>query len=764
MVATEKPAYRIIGTRPIRPDGTDKVTGRARYGADAEPEGLLYGATLRSPHAHAIIKSIDTSKALALDGVQGVVTHQDFPLFKDGEVDLGESTAQAKWTADNVLASDRVLYDGHAVAAVAATELHIAEDALELIEVEYEVLPAVLDVRDAMLETAPILHDDLRTTMRARGVEPPPDAPTNVAMHMRLEKGDIEAGFSEADVIVEREYETAMFHQGYIEPQNATAFWNLDGHLTIWTSTQGIFAVRQATAMILDIPVADVTVEAMEIGGGFGGKLGVYLEPAAALLSRQTGHPVKMWMTREAVLKATGPTSATYIRVKIGAKRDGTITAAQVYLAYGAGGYPGSSVGAGAMCALAPYDIPNQQIDGYDVVVNRPKTAAYRAPGAPAAEYATEAAINELAELLDMDPMDLRLKNASTEGTTNAMGAPWPLIGNIEVMESVKAHPHYNSELQGEDVGRGVAMGFWFNGGMESSSSATVNGDGSVSLVLGSMDIGGTRASLAMQLAETIGLTMEDINPHIVDTDSVGFNQVTGGSRTTFAGGWVAYDLGQQIKTQMRERAAKIWELEPDEVSFSDTDGVISGPKDGEGEERSFTFKELAGRLGATGGMIAVSSTISKNTQGAAFAAHIVDVKVDRETGKVEVLRYTAIQDVGTAIHPAYVEGQIQGGVAQGIGMSLTEEYFYDDEGRLQNASLLDYRMPTTLDVPMIETVLVEVPNPGHPYGVRGVGEVPIVPVQAAMQQAVYDALGTRFYETPMSPRVILEELLPDGE
>lgn len=760
MVATpEKPNYKVIGTRPVRPDGVDKVTGRAEYGADVKMEGLLYGAVLRSPHAHARIKRIDTSKAEALPGVKAVATHADFPKQEAGSLDLGEGSANPLWLVENVLAGEKVLYHGHAVAAVAATELHIAEDAIALIEVEYEVLPHVIDVREAMLPSAPILLEGLRTAVRAKGADTPQDIPTNIALHMRIEKGDITQGFADADVIVEREFTTSQAHQGYIEPQNGTAFWNRDGHLTIWCSSQGSFSVRSQVATLLGISESRVKVIPMEIGGGFGGKLTVYLEPIAAILSRKTNQPVKMWMPRADIIRATGPTSATHNRVKIGVKRDGTITAAEVNLAYAAGAFPGSPVGAGAMCALAPYDIANQRVDGFDVVTNTPKTQAYRAPGAPASEYAVEATLDEIAEQLEIDPMDLRLKNAAKEGGTNSMGQPWPRIGATAVMEAIKNHPHYTSELHGDDTGRGVALGFWFNGGMESSSNATVNSDGTVSLILGSVDIGGSRASLAMQLAETLGLGIDDVNAHIVDTDSVGWTGVTGGSRTTFAGGWVAYDLGEEIKKQVTARAARMWEVEADQVAYED--GVITGPADADGKPRSMTFKEIAKQLQRTGGLIAVSATSRRNTQGAAYAGHIVDLQVDRETGKVTILRYTAIQDVGTAIHPSYVEGQIQGGVAQGVGMALNEEYFYDNDGHVVNASLLDYRMPVANDLPMIETELVEVPNPGHPYGVRGVGEAPIVPPTPAIRNAIYDAIGLRLYATPMSPRRILEETLP---
>jgi CO/xanthine dehydrogenase Mo-binding subunit len=304
-------------------------------------------------------------------------------------------------------------------------------------------------------------------------------------------------------------------------------------------------------------------------------------------------------------------------------------------------------------------------------------------------------------------------------------------------------------------------MGFWGNGGNESSGSASINGDGTVSLVLGSVDIGGTRASIAMQLAETLGIAYEEVIPKVVDTDSVGFTGNTGGSRITFAGGWVAYDLGMQIRAQMSARASKIWECALDEVTYGD-DGIIRGPADKDGKERSFTFKHLGQMLPRTGGTIDVGSNKNMNTQGPAFAGHIVDVEVNPDTGKVQILRYTAVQDVGTAIHPSYVEGQIQGAVAQGVGMALTEEYFLAPDGRMVNASFLDYRMPTSLDLPMIEVDLIEVPNPGHPYGVRGVGEVPIVPPLSAVQTAVANATGKSFTQLPITPGMILEALYPE--
>ena len=761
MVATsEKTRYKVIGTRPIRPDGTDKVIGRAEFGVDAHLPGMLYGRIKRSPYAHAIIKKIDASKALALQGVKAVVTNADFPQAGDATMTMGEGgVSTARFMLEGIMASKKVRFRGQPVAAVAATDHHIAEDALDLIDVEYEPLPVVGDVREAMSENAPVLHESLRTRDMAPLSQTPSDKPTNIASHLRFARGDLEAGFSQAEVTVEREFQTSMFHQGYIEPHNGTAFWNKDGKLTVWCSTQGSFSVRANLATLLKIPVSRINVVPLEIGGGFGGKLVTYLEPVAAVMSRITGKPVKMLMTREEVFEATGPTSGTYMRVKMGARKDGTITAAEVYLAYEAGAFPGSPVGAGASCAISPYDIENFVIDGYDVVVNKPKTAAYRAPGAPAAEFAVESVVNEIAKQLDIDPIEMRLKNAAKEGSLRATGQKFGRIGAVEVMTAMKEHPHYKSELQGPNRGRGVAVGFWGNVGGERSATAAINPDGTINLVTGNVDIGGTRAATAMMLAETLGISAEQIQPHVVATDDIGATGLTGGSSSAFAIGWTMYELGLDLRKKLTERAARIWEVPVDQVTYGD-DGTIRGPNDAEGKAREMGFREIAGRLARTGGAISAGLSTQKQGAGPAYGGHIVDVEVDKDTGKVTVLRYTAVQDVGTAIHPSYVEGQMQGGVAQGIGMALTEEYYWGPDGRMQNSSFLDYRMPTALDVPMIDTVLVEVPNPGHPYGVRGVGEVPIVPPLPAIQAAIADAIGINLYQAPMSPRVILEAIL----
>ena len=739
--------YKVIGTRPIRHDGVDKVTGRALYGADFTMVGLLHGKVLRSPHAHARIKSIDTSKAEAHAGVKAVVTADDMPETNGGSVVLGEGGAtDIKFLQDNVLASDKALYKGHAVAAVAATSPHIAEEATDLIEIDYEILPPVMDVRKAMANDAPLLHEDLKTTSLGKTTA----GSSNVAKHLQFQQGDIEKGFAEADEVVEKEFKTATVHQGYIEPHNATALYKSDGHLTVWCSTQGSFEVRDQLEKILQMPVSDIKVVPMEIGGGFGGKIPVYLEPVAALLSMKTSRPVKILMDRADVFESTGPTAGSYITVKMGVNKDGQITAAKAELIYEAGAYPGALVDCGAQCIFSPYSIHNFLVDGYDVVLNIPKTAPYRAPGATNAAMA-ETVVDELCEKLGMDPLEFRIKNGAQEGTRRVDGPIFPKIGHIETVEAARAHKHYNTPLEGEYRGRGVASGFWFNIGLKSSVSLNVNSDGTINLIEGSTDIGGTRTSIAMQAAEVLGISAEDINPSVVDTDSVGYTGVTGGSRTTFATGYAAIEAANDVVRQMKIFAANLWEVDENEVTFDN--GTF---RSANGKVHNVFFKDLASTISNEGTPIIGRGAVDPKGVGGAFATHIVDVEVDPETGKVAILRYTAVQDVGKAIHPSYVEGQIHGGAVQGIGLALNEEYIYNDEGRMTNSSFLDYRMPTSYDVPMIEAVIVEVPNPGHPYGVRGVGEVPIVPPAAAIANAIYGAIGIRMKELPMSPDRIL--------
>ena len=751
-MTSENNELRWVGTSPVRPDGTDKVTGRAKFGADLMLPGMLIGKVLRSPYPHAIIKSIDISKAEALPGVKAVITSDDVVELPSEWVPAGELQLNFHDLQRNIMAKGKVLYDGHAVAAVAATSAAIADEAMKLIEVDYEVLPHVIDVEEAMAPDAPVLHEDMFT----QGVTPTPDKPSNIFKEVDIAIGDVEAGFSEADLIVERSFKTAPVHQGYIEPHAAVASFTEDGQAELWCCTQGHFVVRAYCAKLLGMDLADLRVTASEIGGGFGGKTTVYLEPVALMLSRKAGRPVRAVMTREEVFRASGPTSGATSWVKIGVTKNGRITAGEAVLKYQAGAFAGSPIQPGCMCAFAPYDLENVKVKGYDVVVNRPKVAAYRAPGAPISEHAVESVLDEIAKKLDLDPLELREKNAAKEGTNAAYGPKFGPIGFAETLEAAKAHPHYSAPL-GPNQGRGIASGFWFNIGGDSCATINVNEDGTLALATGSPDIGGSRASMAIMAAETLGIDVEDVRPIIADTSALGYTFLTGGSRVTFATGMAVVEASKEITEKLRERAAKIWDISVDAVVWED--GVAKPAGANAGDFEPLSLGDIAVQAGKTGGTITANVALNAQGAGPGFGTHICDVEVAPETGAVTVLRYTAVQDCGKAIHKAYVEGQIQGGAVQGIGWALNEEYIYNDEGKLENPGFLDYRIPVASDLPMIDTVIVEVPNPNHPYGVRGVGEVPIIPPMAAVANAIDSATGVRMTELPMSPPKVLAAL-----
>jgi len=743
--------FKAIGTRPIRPDGVDKVTGRAQFGADLNLPNMIHGRVLRSPHAHARIRSIKLDAARAMPGVYSVVCGADFPEAGHGEIG-GEGGGDIADLAKNIMARDKVLYHGHAVAAVAASSPGIAQAALDAIEVDYEVLEPVLDVDFAMTPEAPLLDENCFT----KNLPEQPEKPSNIAAVMTLARGDLEAGFEQADVVVETDCRIPMAHQGYIEPHACVASVNEGGQATVWCCTQGHFEFRAMTSKVLGMNIADLKFIASEIGGGFGGKTVVYLEPVAVLLSQKSHRPVKMTMSREEVFRATGPTSGTHCKVKVGAKRDGTITAASAWLAYEAGAFAGAPMGPGAMAIFAPYDLENFKVEAFDVLVNKPKVAAYRAPGAPQSMHAMETALDELARKLDMDPLELRMKNAADEGTQAPYGPKFPAIGLKACLEAAKAHPAYSRPLPA-GAGRGVAVGFWFNVGMQSSAEVHINENGTVTIIEGNPDIGGSRASMCLMAAETLGVEYQDVRALVGDTESTGFSNVTGGSRTTFATGMAVVQACEDIIAQCKARAAATWGVDEDQVEWRDGQAV---PAPGvNADVTPLSLADIAANAAKTGGPLLGRASLNAQGAGASFSVNIADVQVDRETGKVDVIAFTGIQDAGRAIHPAYVEGQMQGGAVQGIGWALNEEYIYDAKGVMENAGFLDYRIPVASDLPMIDTQIIEVPNPSHPYGVRGVGETPIVAPLAAIANAFRDATGLRLNDLPLSPPRVLEAL-----
>lgn len=731
--------FKVIGSRVRRPDGIDKVTGRARYGADAFAPGQLVGRILRSPHAHAQIKKIDTSRAEKMQGVKAVITCEDLPDLTGGRGPNFDILV-------NCMARGRALYHGHAVAAVAAVDEPTARKALKAIKVEYKVLPHVTDVDAAMADDAPIVQP---------GVEHD-GKPSNIVNVSQFGHGDVEAGFAEADVIIEKSYKTEQTHQGYIEPHACLASVGPDGDGELWVTTQGHFTFRTVCAQLLGMDIAKLKVTSSEIGGGFGGKTHVWMEPVALALSRKANRPVKLVMGRDEVFMGSGPTCSTSMDVKIGAKKDGTITAGLATLRYQDGPFPGPWGMLGAMTSWACYDLPNVQAVAYDVLVNRPKVAAYRAPSAPMAAFAVESTMDLVAAEIGMDPVDFRLKNVAKEGSKAAYGPTYGPIGIEATLRAVKNHPHMKAKL-GKNQGRGMACGFWFNFGGQTCTDLNIGVDGTVNLTMGTVDVGGARASMSLIAAEELGIPYEKVKCNVGDTSSLGHNDTTEGSRGTFSSGMATIFAARAAIEVLKARAALMWEIDVDDIEWKD------GAAHAKGIEHSnlapLTLAEIARKSPQTGGPIAGHNEVVADGAGVSFASHICDVEVDPETGKTKILRYTVVQDAGKAIHPDYVEGQFQGAAAQGIGWALNEEYVYGEDGRLQNPSFLDYRIPVCSDLPFIDTEILEIPNPNHPYGIRGVGETSIVPPLAAIAGAVSNAVGVRLDHTPMSPPRVLKAI-----
>jgi len=731
--------FKVIGSRVRRPDGVDKVTGRARYGADAFAPGQLVGRILRSPHAHATIKKIDTSRAEKMKGVKAVITCDDLPDLTGGKGPNFDILV-------NCMARGRSLYHGHAVAAVAAIDEPTARKALKAIKVEYKVLPHVTDVDEAMADDAPIVQP---------GVEHE-GKPSNIVNVSKFGHGDVDAGFAEADVIIEKSYKTEQTHQGYIEPHACLASVGPDGDGELWVTTQGHFTFRNVCAQLLGMDIAKLKVTSSEIGGGFGGKTHVWMEPLALALSRKANRPVKLVMGRDEVFMGSGPTCSTSMDVKIGAKRDGTITAGLATLRYQDGPFPGPWGMLGAMTSWACYDLPNVQAVAYDVLVNRPKVAAYRAPSAPMAAFAVESTMDLVATEIGMDPVDFRLKNVAKEGSRAAYGPTYGPIGIEATLRAVKNHPHMKAKL-GKNQGRGMACGFWFNFGGQTCTDLNIGVDGTVNLTMGTVDVGGARASMSLIAAEELGIPYEKVKCNVGDTASLGHNDTTEGSRGTFSSGMATIFAARAAVDVLKARAALMWEIDVDDIEWKE------GAAHAMGIEHSnlapLSLAEIAAKSPQTGGPIAGHNEVVADGAGVSFASHICDVEVDPETGKTKILRYTVVQDAGKAIHPDYVEGQFQGAAAQGIGWALNEEYVYGDDGRLQNPSFLDYRIPVCSDLPFIDTEILEIPNPNHPYGIRGVGETSIVPPLAAIAGAVSNAVGVRLDHTPMSPPRILKAI-----
>ena len=748
-----------VGVSIPRPDGPEKVTGRVQYVADIQPKGLLHAKLLRSPHAHAKIVSIDTSAAKALPGVRAVLTAKDIPHLKK----------KAPTRAHAVLAIDRVVFMGQPVAAVAADEPSIAEEALDLIKVEYQVLAASIDPLKAMLPGAPPVADAgteadtseaLAHSAVAIAKSEAPAKAVNISQQARLTRGDPAKGFAESDHILEKTYRVPMVHQGYLEPHAVLAEWDRNGLLTLWASTQGSFNTRSEVADVLGIPENQIRVIPVECGGGFGGKIRALCEPITAVLAQVTKRPVRYVMTRREELQAGMPAPQVIIKLKTGVKRDGTLMAIDAETVIDSGAFSGAVLAVSAVFLGSMYKWPSFDVRGFEVLTHKPSVAAYRAPVAPQTIFAIESQMEQIARDLDLDSVEFRMRHLIQEGDPMVNGQPWQNNGAKQVLSRIADHPHWKTRKQwvtagknGKRRGVGLALGGWLGGLQPTGATVRLNPDGSLAVLTGQVDIAGTNISLAQIAASAYGVDTDLVRITTGDTDTAPMTGLSAGSKTIYTVGAAVLQAAEDARRQTFEIAAAELEASVHDLELVDGKVTVRGMPD-----KGITLATIGKK-----GNLYMSKTppvLGKanpafTQQAPGFAAQLARLEVDADTGEVTILDFVIVQDVGKAINPMGVEGQMQGGAVQSLGMALTEGLLFDDSGRLTNPSLLDYRKLTAADLPNLETIIVEVPAPAGPFGARGVGEPPIIPAPAAIANAIQNATGARLTELPMNPERI---------
>src|SRR5262245_43543613 len=751
-----------VGLSIPRADGADKVTGHVQYVADIKPRGMLEAKLLRSPHAHAKIVRIDTSKAKALPGVRAVLTAADLPQLKK----------KAPTRAHAVLAIDRVVFVGQPVAAVAADELAIAEEALDLIEVEYQVLPASIDPLKSMQVGAPPVADagteaDTSEALAHSGVaavksDAPPPKAANISQQARLQRGDMAKGFAESDLILEKTYRVPMVHQGYLEPHAVLAEWDSTGNLTLWASTQGSFNTRSEVADVLEIPENRIRVIPVECGGGFGGKIRALCEPITALLARAANRPVRYVMTRREELEAGMPAPQVIIKLKTGGKRDGTLMALEADTVLETGSFSGTVLAVSGVFLASLYKWPAFEVRGIEVLTNKPSVAAYRAPVAPQTIFAIDSHMEHIARTLKLDPVEFRKRHLMSPGDPMANGQPWQSNGAHQVLARIAEHPFWKNRAEwvksngknGQRLrGVGLALGGWLGGLQPTGATVRLNPDGSVGVLTGQVDIAGTNIALAQIAASAYGVDVDKVKIATGDTDVAPVTGLSAGSKTIYTVGVAVMQAAQDARRQTLEIAAKELEAAVQDLEIEDGRVAVRGVPD-----RGITLAQIGKKgnlyMSKVEPVLGVSHP-AFSQQAPAFAAELARLEVDPETGEVTLRDFVVVQDAGKAINPLAVEGQMQGGSVQSLGMALTEGLAFDPAGRLTNPSLLDYKKLTAADLPSIETIIVEVPSPAGPFGARGVGEPPIVPAPAAIANAVADATGARITELPITPERI---------
>jgi CO/xanthine dehydrogenase Mo-binding subunit len=745
---------RVAGQRLPRLDGIGKVTGKHVYAADFTLPGMLFGKVLRSHRAHALIRNLDVSRAAAIPGVRGIIASADIPAVRFGQAVRDTS----------VFALDRVLFAGHPIAAVAATSLEIAEQAIAAIDVEFEDLPTLFDP-EAALDSNIRIHPDWETYKALPVIA----RSGNVSGRARIHAGDVNQAFASAYRVYEHRFTTPLVHPGYTEPRAAVADWDANSNVTVWSNTQLPFDTQNTLAEILDMPAARIRVIVPGIGGGFGGKLRIGVEHFAALLARQTARPVKVMTTSEEELTSAYPRQATVVTLKTAVDREGYLLAREGRIIVDCGAFAGSGPGTAAISLqiiAGPYKTPALALEGIAVYTNKVPSGSFRAPAGPMANFAVESQMDMIAKDLGIDPLEIRLRNIVKEGDLGPSGEVHKSVSIEECLRRAAAAIGWENRSPEPGRGKGIACSWWMTTGGSSGVYVKINPDGTATLVSGAVEIGsGAITGAAQVLAEELSLDLADINVAGVDTQTAPFDYGAQGSRTAFSVGNACIAAARDLRRQMFDLAAKQLDAELNAMVLRDKH-VVAGAK-------SISIAELARISRLTGGgLIAHGTAISPSPaydptrvqnhplpawNSPSYHAHAVDLSVDPETGSVSINRYVVAQDVGFAINPTYIEGQIEGGVAQGIGQALSEEIVYV-EGTVMNANLTDYKMPTAQDMPDVECILVECASAAGPYGAKGVGEPPCIQPPAAINNAIAAATGFWLNSLPMTAEEIAKK------
>jgi CO/xanthine dehydrogenase Mo-binding subunit len=737
--------YNVLGKPAARADGPEKVSGAAKYTVDVTLPGMLWGKALRSPYPHARIVRIDTSQARRLPGVHAVLTGEDVRGVLYGR----------RLRDVPVLANEKVRFIGERVAAVAAESEDIAEEALRLIEVEYEELPAVVTVEEATRDDAPVLHPDVNSY---DGLPKPVEGRhLNLFAHDVWTKGDLDVGFAEADVVVEAEYSTPKGHQAYLEPHACAVWIDAEGRVQVWASNKAPYLMRQQISKAIGIPPETIRVNPTYIGGDFGGKGGPMDVPLAYFLAKASGRPVKLIMDYTEELLAANPRHAGKVRIKAGAKRDGTLTAWQATALWDSGAYGGfkpvPTVNlVGGQHLAGAYRVLNVRMDSYQVYTNTVPGGHYRAPGEPQAIFAAESHIDAMARAVGMDPYEFRQKNVLAEGDTTASGHHHEDVHAKETLEAAaKAAGYWDPKPQ--YVGRGMAMADHGAPGGETHAIVTVQESGEVLVQTPLFEQGAGQYTVLQQVvSEELGVPFNRIKVRPEDTDIAPFDSGIGGSHTTRIATVAAHGAGVDARQKLQRLAAELLGWAEERIALRDGRLV---------HEPSGEQVEIADLVRRAGQPVVGRGHVQDNSPSpmTSFGAQVAEVRVDPETGQVTLLKFTTAHDVGTIINPITHQGQLEGGVVQAIGFALMEELIVDESGRVANPSLSEFKVPTERDIPELRTVLLQSENGSGPYNIKSAGESSNTPTGAAIANAVEDAIGVRIRDLPITAEKVYRAL-----